>query len=69
MIRRLSNDGRILIPMEIRKQNNWKNNEEIEIIEYDNEVILRKYKGNKCNKCNIYVSSSDNFCSNCGNKL
>ena len=69
MIRKLDELGRIVIPMEFRKQNEWEDGIEIEIIEYDNEIILRKYKGKKCKKCNTNVSKTDNFCSNCGSKL
>lgn len=69
MIRKINSDGRISIPREILKQNNWKSNDEIEITEYDNEIILRKHQGKKCEKCNINVSKTDNFCSNCGSKL
>ncbi len=69
MYRRLDELGRIVIPKEFRKENNWEERDKIEIIEYDDEIILRKYKGNLCKKCNIKVNENDNYCSNCGNKL
>lgn len=66
MYRKLDELGRIVIPIEFRNNNKWKHKDKIEIIEYDDEIILRKYKGKKCKKCNIKVYENDNYCSNCG---
>ena len=69
MVRKLDELGRIVIPIEFRKINDWKTSEEIEIIENGEELILRKYSNKECKICGKRNLKKDNYCSNCGNKL
>lgn len=69
MVRRLDELGRIVIPIEFRKMNNWKEKEQIEMIENGEELILRKYNGVYCKKCNTSISKNDKYCRNCGKKV
>ncbi len=69
MIRKLDKLGRIVIPIEFRIKNNWNYKDPIDIIEYDNEIILRKDKGTQCEKCKTNICNTDNYCSNCGKKI
>lgn len=69
MIRKLDELGRIVIPMEFRNFNNWNARDDIEIIENEDEIILRKHTDKKCKKCNNGVLKKDKYCSNCGTKL
>lgn len=69
MVRKFDELGRVVIPIEIRKKNNWKEGQEVEIIDIDGQVILKTYYGRQCAKCKTAVTNKDNFCSNCGCKL
>lgn len=69
MIRKIDELGRIVIPAEFRKKYNWNYKDSIDIIEYDDEIILRKDKGIQCKKCKTNVYDTDNYCSNCGKRL
>ena len=69
MIRRLDKLGRICIPKEFRKTYNWNDLQEVEIIEKDGKIILKKFKGKHCGNCNNLIANNDKFCSNCGNKI
>ena len=69
MIRKIDELGRIVIPMEFRNFNNWNPGDNIEIIENEDEIILRKHIDKECKKCNNGVHKKDKYCSNCGTKL
>lgn len=69
MIRKLDELGRIVIPMEFRNFNKWNPGDNIEIIENEDEIILRKHADKECKKCNSGVQKKDKYCSNCGTKL
>lgn len=69
MVRRLDELGRIVIPIEFRRINNWNHEDEIEIIENGDELILKKYNGIYCKKCNNTLSRNDKYCRNCGRKV
>lgn len=69
MIRMLDKLGRLVIPMEFRKANNWNHKDEIEIVENDNELILKKHKSIHCKNCNAIISKNDKYCSNCGKNI
>ena len=69
MIRKLDELGRIVIPMEFRKKLNWNYKDEIDIIEIEDGVILKKYSRIQCKYCNNNVYKKDKYCSKCGNKL
>lgn len=69
MVRRLDELGRIVIPIEFRRINNWHYEDEIEIIENGDELVLKKYNGIYCKKCNTALSRNDKYCHNCGRKV
>lgn len=69
MVRRLDELGRIVIPIEFRRINNWHYEDEIEIIENGDELVLKKYNGIYCEKCNTALSRNDKYCRNCGRKV
>lgn len=66
MIRKLDELGRIVIPIEMRNFYEMKEGDKIEIIERDNEIILRKYKDTYCPQYLKKCVHTDNFCSRCG---
>ena len=43
IIKKIDSVGRIVIPMEIRNVLNWNSGDEIELINQDNELILKKH--------------------------
>lgn len=51
MIRRLDQNGRIVIPMEIRTQLHWGNGDEIDLIVENREVRLKKVGSELCPLC------------------
>lgn len=69
MVRKLDELGRIVIPIEFRNSRDWKVKDEILIIENDNEIILKKYDGIYCKKCNTALNRNDRYCRNCGRKV
>lgn len=73
IIRRMDTLGRIVIPMEIRKEYSIKENDPIEIFVNENEIILRKHAANCCN-CGEYSSDYKklwgvNICPSCYKKF
>lgn len=66
MIRKLDELGRIVIPIEIRKVYDIKSGDSIEIIEKDNEIVIKKCLDTYCPKCLKKCSHTDNYCSKCG---
>lgn len=69
MVRKLDELGRIVIPIEFRNARDWKVKDEILIIENDDEIILKKYDGIYCKKCNTALNRNDRYCRNCGRKV
>lgn len=69
MVRKIDKLGRIVIPIEFRKINNWNHEDEIEIIENNDEIILKKYKSIRCKNCDAIISKHDRYCSNCGKNI
>lgn len=66
MIRKLDELGRIVIPVEIRKVYDLKEGDGLEIIEKDNEIVIKKCLDTYCPKCLKKCSHTDKFCSKCG---
>lgn len=66
MVRKLDELGRIVIPAEIRKAYDLKEGDGLEIIEKDNEIVIKKCLDTYCPKCLKKSSHTDNYCSKCG---
>lgn len=71
ILKKIDSVGRLVIPMEIRNTLNWKTNDEIELINQDDKLILKKHysKLKSCCICNSdknLQQFKDKFiCSNC----
>ncbi len=72
IIRKIDNLGRIVIPMEMRKELNMNIKDKIEIVSGENQIILRKHE-EKCIFCkkakSIYVFKDKRVCNKCLNEL
>ena len=66
MVRKLDELGRIVIPAEIRKAYDIKEGDGLEIIEKDNEIVIKKCLDTYCPKCLKKCSHTDSYCSKCG---
>lgn len=66
MNRKLDPLGRIVIPVEIRKELNLKQDDKMEIIQDGEKIIITKYKDTHCPDCLTRCEHTDNFCRNCG---
>lgn len=69
MIRKLDELGRIVIPVEFRTKENWKQRDDIEIIENEHEIILKKHNYIPCSNCETKCDEDDLYCKKCGEKL
>lgn len=71
IIKKIDSVGRIVIPMEIRNSLNWKSNDEIELINQDNGLLLKKHypKLKVCCLCgslnNLITLKNDCICKRC----
>jgi len=66
LIRKLDELGRVVIPIEFRKANGWKDKDEIEMFENENEITLVKATGEHCKECGQIIHRKDRYCCNCG---
>lgn len=66
MNRKLDELGRIVIPIEIRKELDLKPDDKMEIVQDGEKIIITKYKDTYCPECLTRCNHTDNFCRNCG---
>lgn len=66
VIRKVDKLGRIVIPVEIRKVYDLKEGDGLEIIEKDNEIVIKKCLDTYCPKCLKSVHIRINFVVNVG---
>lgn len=66
MNRKLDKLGRIVIPVEIRKEMDLKPGDEVEIFQTGNSFNISKYKDTFCPECLTRCEHTDNYCRNCG---
>ena len=66
MNRKLDKLGRIVIPVEIRKEMDLKPGDEVEITQTGNSFNISKYKDKFCPECLTRCEHTDNYCRNCG---
>lgn len=66
MNRKLDKLGRIVIPVEIRKEMDLKPGDEVEITQTENSLNISKYKDTFCPDCLTRCEHTDNYCRNCG---
>lgn len=69
IIRRIDDNGRILIPKEIRKYLGIEEGMPLEIFTEGSKIILKKFRTNTCKYCKKTLNESDKYCSNCGKKV
>lgn len=68
IIRKVDELGRIVIPMELRKNMNIEEGTPLEIFAKGNEIVLRKFMPKQC-ECGQRVEDTDKYCSKCGKKV
>jgi transcriptional pleiotropic regulator of transition state genes len=66
IIRKVDNLGRIVLPVELRKNLNINIGDPLEIYVEDDNIILKKYHICICDRCNKRIDSEDKFCKYCG---
>lgn len=75
ILKKIDSVGRIVIPMEIRNTLNWKTNDEIELINQDDKLILKKHypRVKSCCICgsdkNLQQFKDKLICGNCLNEI
>ena len=69
IIRKVDRLGRIVIPKEMRKSVGFNEGQRVEILEYGNDVLLRKANNNRCVLCgsmkNLTEIKSKFICVDC----
>ncbi len=66
IIRNVDELGRIVLPVELRRNLHIEIGTPIEIFTEGKKVILRKYETKLCENCGQNVDEQDKFCRNCG---
>ena len=66
MLRKLDKLGRIVIPVEIRKEMDLNPGDEVEIMQKGKILNISKYKDTFCPECLTRCEHTDNYCKNCG---
>lgn len=66
MNRKLDKLGRLVIPIEIRKEMNLKPGDKVEVTKIGNSFNISKYKDTFCPECLTRCEHTDNYCKNCG---
>lgn len=66
MNRKLDKLGRIVIPIEMRKEMELKPGDEVEITQNGKSLNITKYKDIFCPECLTRCEHTDNYCKNCG---
>ena len=70
MVRRMDNLGRIVIPMEVRRNLNIEAGDPIEIYVDGDYIMLKKYEDeHQCKSCKSYIGINDIYCRYCGVKI
>lgn len=69
IIRKVDELGRIVIPIEIRKNFNIEEGTPIQIFVEGSKIILQKYEEYECSSCKSRIAKEDKFCRYCGKEL
>lgn len=69
IIRRLDDLGRIVLPIELRKNLGIEIGSPLEIFTEDKSIVLKKYEPIICENCGRHLEETDKFCRYCGRKL
>jgi len=69
IIRKVDELGRIVIPIELRKNLDINIKDPLEIYVDGNSIILKKFCLVTCNNCKNRIDDQDKFCKNCGCNL
>jgi len=69
IVRKVDELGRIVLPVELRKNLDVNIKDPLEIFIDGNSVILKKFHVVECNKCKSRIDNEDKFCKNCGCSL
>lgn len=68
IVRKVDDLGRIVIPIELRKNLEIEIGTPIEIFTEENEIILKKQITKYC-ECGQALEKTDKFCKKCGKKV
>jgi len=66
MIRKVDELGRIVIPIELRRNLGINIKDPLEIFVDGNNIVLSKYSLSICKSCNDRIDESDIYCKHCG---
>lgn len=68
LVRKIDREGRVSIPIQFRKQLNYKVNDEVEVIIENDKIMIKKWK-DACEFCgrteDVVLFQNKNICSGC----
>jgi len=69
IVRKVDELGRIVLPIELRKNLDINIKDPLEIYVEGNSIILKKVHVVECDICKARIDETDKFCKNCGCNL